>query len=188
MLELFMSNTSKKRQRRVAATNETAKRRREAEAISPLSRSELTELWNAVAEQLAVHGHDGKFRIAESWFNMKGIESAPVLNFLRSHDINNDFEIIISCDPNKLFGPSPDRLALMPISKTELLNLLAWVDEHCRKHGCDHTHRFTKAWLQANQRPLATTEMALLAQGGGCDCEVVLNVDPDEIYPMRDET
>jgi hypothetical protein len=47
--------------------------------------------------------------------------------------------------------------------------------------GCDGTHRWAIRWREL-RAPLATGLLAKLAElGGGCDCEVLLNVFPH--YP-----
>ncbi|MBO0825264.1 MAG: DUF2695 domain-containing protein [Actinobacteria bacterium] len=44
--------------------------------------------------------------------------------------------------------------------------------------GCDGTHRWTVRWRDA-RAPLATRLLRRLGQlGGGCDCEVLMNVFP----------
>ena len=51
--------------------------------------------------------------------------------------------------------------------------------------GCDATHRWTVRWRDV-RAPLATGLLAKLTElGGGCDCEVLLNVFPH--YPKGGE-
>jgi hypothetical protein len=172
-----------KRNRKRAVFEERTRRWRSNEAASPLSRELLTELLDYLAEHIVADGHDGTFGHTLAWLSTKGLDPSPVTTFLQSHRWTDDFAVAISGDPCLLFGPTPERLARMPIERKALEELLSWLDEKCQASGCDNTRRFTREWLQKRGLPVATTEFALLAQGGGCDCEVVLNVDPENIYP-----
>src|SRR5262245_42544943 len=55
-------------------------------------------------------------------------------------------------------------------------NLISFVDQHVRSDGCDHTHRFAKAW--ANRESIDWPDLldVLEANGCYCDCETVLNL------------
>jgi hypothetical protein len=172
-----------KRDRRKAAAQEQERRWRANEGASPLSRELLDSLLDHLAERIVSDGHDGTFRHTLAWLSTNGIDPNPVVTFLQSHRWEDDFAVAISGDPCVLFGPTPERLARMPIARGALEELVAWVDEKCRAEGCDNSRRFTREWLQKRGLPVAPTELALLAQGGGCDCEVVLNVHPEMIYP-----
>ena len=140
-------------------------------------------LWEYVAEKIATDGHEQSFTLTEVWLAGHGVKPAPVLMFLEAHRVRDDFSLIIEGDPHKLFGPTADRLAQMPLERQDLEALITWLDSQCRRVGCDDTHRLTREWLRRHEKPLGLTEMSLLAQGGGCDCEVVLNVVPANIYP-----
>jgi len=51
--------------------------------------------------------------------------------------------------------------------------------------GCDGSHRWTIRW-RGVRAPLATGLLARLAElGGGCDCEVLMNVFPHYPAPGR---
>lgn len=179
-----MTLTSKQA-RRAAAQAEAQRRWRAAEEQSPLSREHLLSMLNAVAVQVADDGHDHSFSYVNAWLARHSITAAPVLSFLNEHNVHDDYGLIVGGDPYTLFGPTNDRLRWMPIEREDLQDLLASTEDLIEEHGCDHTHRFTRKFLASRSLPLGATEMALLAQGGGCDCEVVLNVDAETIYPAR---
>lgn len=172
-----------KQARRAAAQAETQRRWRDAEANCPLTRKQFQALLDSVAEQVAEYGHENSFEYTDAWLGEHAIAVPPVHAFLNEHKVHDDYELIVQGDPYSLFGPTPDRLKWMPVGREDLDALIAFVEESCGRDGCDHSHRFTRDFLAARSLPLGITEMALLAQGGGCDCEVVLNVDPGEIYP-----
>lgn len=48
---------------------------------------------------------------------------------------------------------------------------------------CDGTHRHTRALLDAMEMDVAASLAYYQAHGGGCDCEVVMNVDRQELMP-----
>ena len=69
-----------------------------------------------------------------------------------------------------------EALARMPISRGELLGLF----DHrgaALAASCDHSLRHTRCSLQARALPEAEIIPWLLEYGGGCDCEVVANVE-----------
>lgn len=169
--------------RQAAARAEMERRWREKEASSPIRRSDLQALLEAVATEVEAAGHDHSFRLTEAWLAERGMAPGPVLEFLRAQRIQDDYDLLIQGDPWSLFGPTPERLAWMPIERANLEALIDEVDARCGEAGCDHSVRFTREFLARRALPVATTVMALLAKGGGCDCEVVLNVEPESIYP-----
>ncbi len=71
----------------------------------------------------------------------------------------------------------------MPIDEPQLHELMDYIDIRIRKDGCDNTLRWTEEWLSENSLPVSLTVGSLIALGGGCDCEVILNVEPNMIYP-----
>lgn len=173
----------KKRRRREAAAREMSRRYRQAEEDCPLSRSQLDDLHDHLATEIIENGYDGTFSITQCWLLDRHLPIDETIRFFESHRIHDDFELALHGDPHKLFGPTQDRFARMPLKQEELEELLDWVDVEVRNRGCDRTTRFTRLWLEENEHPVAQTLMALHAQGGHCDCEVVLNVDPALIYP-----
>jgi hypothetical protein len=172
-----------KQARRAAAEAEAQRRWREAEANSPLTRDDFQSLLDAVAMGVAEHGHDNSFACVDAWLAERSIASAPVHGFLKTHHVHDDYGLIIGGDPYTLFGPTEERLRWMPVSRKDLDELIAAVEDKLAENSCDHTHRFTRQFLVRRGLPLGTTEMALLAQGGGCDCEMVLNVEASTSYP-----
>jgi hypothetical protein len=75
----------------------------------------------------------------------------------------------------------------MPLSRERLDALVSSVDVGVRQHGCDHTTRFARAWLLAQSEPVELSLKALGEEGGLCDCEIVLNVIPEEIFRAAHE-
>ena len=64
----------------------------------------------------------------------------------------------------------------MSLDRESLENLLDYLAEQ----GCDNTHRHSVRWLQLHGFDVDEA-LELLAKYGGCccDCEVLLNVDPE---------
>lgn len=172
----------KKTQRRLAAAQEAARRFRKVEASSPLSRSQLDALHDDLARQIISNGHDGTFSISEQWLTDNQLPVEKTLEFFRSQRLSDDFELAVNGDSYKLFGPIDGQKARMSIQRDELESLIEWLSRKLSAQRCDHSHRLTRTWLSENGYPLAETEMALLSQGGGCDCEVIYNVDPDNVF------
>ena len=53
---------------------------------------------------------------------------------------------------------------------------------------CDHTLRYTLAWLRKQKvSPIRANTKKIVDLGGHCDCEVLLNVDPETWEKRRDE-
>jgi hypothetical protein len=78
--------------------------------------------------------------------------------------------------------------ALMPLDRPQLEALLDHVDAAVEADGCDHTRRATDAWATANAVDLSSLHVALEEYGGYCDCEVMMNVHPDEVFePVRQQ-
>ena len=62
-----------------------------------------------------------------------------------------------------------------PISDALLESLFEAVDAQVENSGCDHTLRFTRAWIAEHQQPEAAILAWLREHGGCCDCEVLAN-------------
>jgi hypothetical protein len=78
------------------------------------------------------------------------------------------------------------RAVLMPLDRTQLEALLDYVGAAVEEQGCDHTRRATDEWARRLGHDLERLHEGLEEYGGFCDCEVVMNVDPDEIFtPTR---
>jgi hypothetical protein len=53
---------------------------------------------------------------------------------------------------------------------------------------CDHTLRYTIAWMKEhNVQNIRANIEKIVDLGGHCDCEVLLNVDPETWEERRDE-
>jgi hypothetical protein len=76
--------------------------------------------------------------------------------------------------------------ALMPLDRSQLESLLDQVEGAVEDNGCDHSRRATDAWATAHGVDVHPLHKGLEAYGGFCDCEVVMNVHPDEVFePVR---
>ena len=76
--------------------------------------------------------------------------------------------------------------SLMPLDRAQLEALLGHVEAAVEADGCDHSRRATDAWAAANGLDLPSLHVGLEEYGGYCDCEVVMNVDADEVFePVR---
>ncbi len=69
-----------------------------------------------------------------------------------------------------------ETIASMPILQADLVQLFEFLD-NALVAGCDHSFRFTRQFLQANNLPEATIVPWLGNHGGYCDCEVLANVE-----------
>lgn len=62
-----------------------------------------------------------------------------------------------------------------PISDSSLESMFEAVDAKVEAVGCDHTLRFTKAWIAENKQPESEVLSWLHEHGGFCDCEILAN-------------
>ena len=69
-----------------------------------------------------------------------------------------------------------DEEGRMPLSRSQLAELFDHLDVALRD-GCDHTNRFTRAFLNGHRLSEATIIPWLAEYGGHCDCEVLANVE-----------
>ncbi len=77
-------------------------------------------------------------------------------------------------------------IALLPLDRGQLESLLEHVDASVLAEGCDHARRATDAWAATWGVDLERLHVGLEEYGGYCDCEVVLNVHPEEVLePVR---
>jgi hypothetical protein len=181
-----VSSKTNKKLRQQAAAAEMARRYEEAERQSPLSRAQLDSLLDFLAGRIAESGHDKTFKHTLAWLSQSGLPAEPALEFLKSHRMTDDWSVAVEGDPHKLFGPTGSQVARMPIPREGLERLIDYVDERVSEIGCDHTHRFCREWLAREGWPGPPTEFALIAQGGCCDCEIVMNVEPSNVYRGSD--
>ncbi len=67
------------------------------------------------------------------------------------------------------------------LSAAQAAALFEFVEIRLEDNGCNHTHRFTQEWLDANvdfmQHDAILNELEDM--GGYCDCEVLLNCYED---------
>jgi hypothetical protein len=66
----------------------------------------------------------------------------------------------------------------MILAPEQLKALLDHLDEALGTTACDHSLDLTMAWADANGVDPDTLERSVRHFGGGCDCEVLANVDP----------
>jgi hypothetical protein len=66
----------------------------------------------------------------------------------------------------------------LKLDASRVEGLTSFVDRHVRSAGCDHTLRFTQEWARQECVDWHDLLDILEANGGYCDCEVVLNL-PD---------
>jgi len=73
----------------------------------------------------------------------------------------------------KEYAAKWDALGLTPRA---LEALGRYLDHNLAKEPCDHTHRHTRVWLEANDiKSAAKAIKGLESVGGHCDCEVLFN-------------
>jgi hypothetical protein len=66
----------------------------------------------------------------------------------------------------------------MVLEPAELRSLLEHLRGELEAVPCDHTHRITRSWASDRGAGWERVRESLLHFGGGCDCEVLANVDP----------
>lgn len=70
----------------------------------------------------------------------------------------------------------------MILTAEQLNNLLEYLEEQLERIDCDHSHHLTRRWAKEN----GIDEEQLIASmshfGGFCDCEVLMNLEPDSIF------
>lgn len=62
-----------------------------------------------------------------------------------------------------------------PLSDGLMSALFDAVDAQVENSGCDHTLRFTEAWIAEHRQPAEKVLGWLREHGGFCDCEVLTN-------------
>jgi hypothetical protein len=67
----------------------------------------------------------------------------------------------------------------MVLEPAELRALLRYLDAELEEAGCDHTLRLTLRWAEAGGVDRDRLVPSLAHFGGGCDHEVLANVDPE---------
>ena len=178
-----MSNKNKKRLREEAMKAELLRREQQRTEKSPISREQMLSLVEYVGKNIIEKGHEHNFEFTEEWVAQNSVDLSNLISFLEGERIKDDWDLAVSADPYDFFGVTSERLSWMPLEKNELESLLDWLDQTIPKKGCKHDYTLTKEWLSSKPVDTSTTLMALMAKGGGCDCEVVYNVEPENIYP-----
>jgi hypothetical protein len=79
-------------------------------------------------------------------------------------------------------GERERQRSLLILSRPQLERLLDYLDPLIGERGCDGTLRGAMAWAEWEGVRQEALRTSLHDLGGGCDCEVVLNVDPDELF------
>ena len=69
-------------------------------------------------------------------------------------------------------------LTSIPVSKTDLQELFDHLDVSLAE-SCDHTFRFTTAFLERRKLDVQRVIPWLREHGGHCDCEVLANVEDE---------
>ncbi len=178
-----MSKKDRKRQREEAIHAEIARRVQAHKDQSPLSRDDMLELIGFVGEKVMIEGHSHDFTHTNKWLQKNNFDQKKAFEFFNCVKIVDDWSLCIEGDPFVLLGVSSDRLSWMPIDRPHLESLIDWLGTEIPKRGCKHDMALTTEWLGKHDCPIHPTLMALLAHGGGCDCEVIFNVESKVIYP-----
>ncbi|MAS94474.1 MAG: hypothetical protein CMO55_14840 [Verrucomicrobiales bacterium] len=173
----------KKELRQLAIQRELERRNRAAAEACPISRSDFEKMVDHVSDFLVDHPHENDFAVTTAFLEGKGLPVEETLSFLTERRIKADWDLLVSGDAHNFFGPSADRLVRMPLDEGELDDLLDWLDAEIEAKGCNHTHELTRKWLSTNGHPVVRVVGSLMALGGFCDCEVVMNVETEGIYP-----
>ena len=66
------------------------------------------------------------------------------------------------------------------MSEAQLAELVDHLDGWLADHACDGTLRETSAWSAARGLDPDAVRRGFAEFGGGCDCEVVANMDPSD--------
>ena len=175
--------SSKKEQRRLAIEREKNRRSQEIAEACPISRDDYEAMVNFVSDTLVERGHEHDFSVTTAYLAERMLPVESTLSFLVERRIKDDWCLLVDGDAHNFFGSSSDRLVRMPLEEKQLMELVEWVDSKIQLHGCDHSHKITRSWLEQNNIAPTRTIGALMALGGFCDCEVAMNVEPENVYP-----
>jgi Protein of unknown function (DUF2695) len=74
------------------------------------------------------------------------------------------------------------RAAPITVDCEQLEDLLDYLAEELGKQSCDHTTRHAEQWAESHGIDWAELAGGFQELGGYCDCEIVLNVQPEEIF------
>lgn len=68
------------------------------------------------------------------------------------------------------------------LDKKELLSLIRYLDKHLSEVPCDRSLKNVEKWAEKHKIDFADLEISLIDLGGGCDCEVVNNIEPERFF------
>ncbi|MCV7195916.1 DUF2695 domain-containing protein [Mycobacterium angelicum] len=71
---------------------------------------------------------------------------------------------------------------LTQIDYEQLEDLLDYVEEQFDEQPCDHSTRHAERWAESHHIQWAELAQELQEFGGYCDCEIVMNVEPEEVF------
>ena len=74
-------------------------------------------------------------------------------------------------------GQRAEARAALPLPFEELKVMFDMLDAALARHGCDHTRRLTRLWLEGRRHDTQHVFAWLDEHGGFCDCEVLANVE-----------
>jgi hypothetical protein len=74
-------------------------------------------------------------------------------------------------------GQRAEARAELPLPFDELKTMFDMLEAELTRHGCDHTRRLTRCWLEGRSRDAEPVFAWLDQHGGFCDCEVLANVE-----------
>src|SRR5438094_4432629 len=70
----------------------------------------------------------------------------------------------------------------LTLEREDLDNLLDHLDAALGAVTCDHSLRLTMVWADENGVDHDALRTSLESFGGFCDCEVLANIEPEEIF------
>ncbi|OBJ62336.1 DUF2695 domain-containing protein [Mycobacterium sp. 1423905.2] len=71
---------------------------------------------------------------------------------------------------------------LTRIDYAQLDEMLDYIEGRFADEPCDHTARHAQRWAQSHDLDWIELAAELREFGGFCDCEIVLNVDPEVVF------
>src|SRR6185436_7437774 len=175
-----MTRGDRKRERQRLVDARTERERAAFAAAVPFTREELVGLLERISRlEPAVE----PFGHTRAWAAERGFDWEPIARAFAGWEITSDRELLLEAKPYDLFGPTPRRLAWMPIERERLEALFGYIDEQAQAGAtCDDTPRLTAGWLAGQGLPVPETLAALRSLGAHCDCEMS-NVESEWIYP-----
>jgi hypothetical protein len=166
----------------------------EADSSAPISEAEFHEIFHMLERKLKKSSCDGTLRHTRRYLRKRYLNEAAVLPWLKEHVGYCDGRVL-EC-AQAYFSSAPiawptvrmDALREAcitssehplvelhdggPLSEDEFLGLCEALEEV----DCDGTLRVTRSYLREHQIGEPTVIQWLEEHGGGCDCEVLLNV------------